>query len=63
MTRAPPPIDSELAAEMYCDEILDGSGRFLQVDKVRSVSGLVLVRDITPIAEIMRLKGAPQHGR
>ena len=56
-----PPIDSEIAAEMYCDEILDGSGRYLHIDSVGSVSGLVLVRDITPILQILRLEGAP-HG-
>ncbi len=57
-----PPIDSELAAEMYCDEILDGAGRYLHLDRVRSVSGLVLVRDITPIPEIIRAKRGPHYG-
>ncbi len=58
---APPPIDSEIAAEMYCDEVLAGDGSWLHVDRVRSVSGLVLVRSITPIPEMTRPKGVP-HG-
>ncbi len=57
----PPPIDSEEASELYCDEILAGDGTLLHIDSVRSVSGLVLVRDVTRIPEMMRLKGAP-HG-
>ena len=31
---------SELASELYCDEILDGSGRFLHLDSTVSVSAL-----------------------
>ncbi len=40
MTRTPPPIDSELASELYCDEVLDGQGQFLYLDRVVSVSAL-----------------------
>ncbi len=29
---------SELASELYCDEVLDGSGCFQYLDSVRSVS-------------------------
>ncbi len=31
-------MESELAAELYVDEVVDGSGRLLYVDKVVSVS-------------------------
>ena len=31
---------SEVAAERYCDELVDGRGRPLYLDKVGSVSGL-----------------------
>ncbi len=33
-------LHSELAAEMYVDEVLDGSGNLLYVDRVGSVSAL-----------------------
>ena len=32
-------MESELACEMYCDELLDGAGRFLEFDSTVSVSG------------------------
>ena len=35
----PPPIDSEEAALLYCDEVLDGDGHYMHLDKVGSVSG------------------------
>ena len=35
-----PPLDSEEAAELYVDEVLDGSGRFLYLDSIGSVRGL-----------------------
>ena len=37
----PPPLDSEVAAEFYCDELLDGQGRWQYLDNPRSVSGLI----------------------
>ena len=33
-------MESELAAEMYCDELLDGSGSFQYLDRSVSVSAL-----------------------
>ncbi len=36
-------LDSEEAAELYVDEVLDGQGRFQYLDSVGSVSGLVEV--------------------
>jgi len=36
----PPPIDSEMASLLYCDEVLDGDGNFLYIDKDVSVSAL-----------------------
>ena len=36
----PPPIDSEMASLLYCDEVLDGAGDFLYLDKDVSVSAL-----------------------
>jgi len=33
-----PPIDSEHAALLYVDEVLDGQGRFLHIDTTGSVS-------------------------
>ncbi len=55
---APPKrwIQTELAAELYADELVDGSGRpirgrltdlrdVVRLDKVRSVSGLVEVEE------------------
>ncbi len=33
-------LGSELAAELYVDEVLDGSGRFQYLDRVSSVSAL-----------------------
>jgi len=36
-------MQGELAAEWYADEVLDGSGRLLYLDKVHSVSGPVEV--------------------
>ena len=36
---------SELASEMYVDEVLDGQGRLQYIDKVGSVSGLIEVED------------------
>jgi len=41
-------MSSELAAEEYCNEIVDGRGRLLYVDRGVSVSGLR--RDATPAA-------------
>ena len=38
-------LKSEQAAEDYCDEVVDGRGCRLQVDRVLSVSGLVEVED------------------
>ncbi len=38
--RRPPPIDSEEASLLYCDEVLDGAGRFLYVDRDVSLSAL-----------------------
>ena len=31
-------LESELASALYCDEVLDGSGKFQYLDKVGSVS-------------------------
>ena len=31
-------MNSELASELYCDEIVDGRGKLLHVDTTRSVS-------------------------
>jgi len=60
--KRPPPIDSEEASLLYCDEVLAGDGTFLHVDKVRSVSGLVLVRAVlSTILKKIRPKGDP-HG-
>ncbi len=36
----PPPLDSELASLLYCDEVLDGAGNFLYLDSELSVSAL-----------------------
>ncbi len=36
----PPPLDSELASELYCDEVLDGAGHFQYLDRVVSMSAL-----------------------
>jgi len=33
-------LERELAADMYCDEVIDGSGRLLYLDTVVSVSAL-----------------------
>ncbi len=38
-------LGSELAAELYVDEVLDGRGRFQYLDSVSSVSGLVEVEE------------------
>ncbi len=38
-------LDSERAAEMYCNEELDGQGRFQYLDSTVSVSGLELERN------------------
>ena len=38
-------LSSERAAELYVDEVLDGSGRLLHLDSTGSVSGLELERD------------------
>jgi len=35
-----PPLDSELAAELYVDDVLDGGGRPVYLDKVGSVSAV-----------------------
>ena len=34
-------LSSERAVELYVDEVLDGSGRLLHLDRVGSVSGLI----------------------
>jgi len=63
--RRPPPIDSEEASLLYCDEVLAGDGTFLHIDRVDSVSGLVLVRGITPIPEWIQRHTRPEgdpHG-
>jgi len=31
-------METELACELYCDEVVDGSGRFMYIDKSVSVS-------------------------
>ena len=36
-------LDSEVAAELYVDEIVDGGGRLLDIDRSGSVSALVEV--------------------
>ncbi len=36
----PPPPDSEVAAVMYVDELLDGEGKFQYLDRSFSVSAL-----------------------
>ncbi len=33
-------IETELAAELYCDEVVDGSGKFQYLDRVVSVSAV-----------------------
>ncbi len=33
-------MDSELASELYCDEVLAGDGRILHLDAIRSVSAM-----------------------
>ncbi len=38
-------LGSELAAEMYVDEILDGQGNIQYLDKVGSVSGLIEIEN------------------
>jgi len=38
-------LESELASELYCDEVVDGSGRLQYIDRVGSVSALVEVED------------------
>ena len=38
-------LASERAAEDYCDEVVDGGGRSLYLDRVGSVSALVEVED------------------
>ena len=38
-------LASERAAKDYCNEVVDGSGRLLYLDKVVSVSALVEVED------------------
>jgi len=38
-------LETERAAEMYCNEEVDGAGRKLYLDEVGSVSGLGLGRD------------------
>ncbi len=35
-----PGTDTELAAEMYADDVLDGSGRLCHLDKVSSMSAM-----------------------
>ncbi len=35
-----PLLASELAAELYCDEVLDGSGYFQDLDRVISMRAL-----------------------
>ncbi len=64
MKRLAPPIDSEEAAELYVDEVLDGAGRFVHLDKVASVSGLIrfdLVTDRMRPRQILLPKEDP-HG-
>jgi len=38
-------LGTERAAEDYCNEVVDGEGRLLYLDKVGSVSALVEVED------------------
>ena len=38
-------IESELAAKLYVDELVDGNGQPMHLDQVGSVSGLELERD------------------
>ncbi len=38
-------LASERAAEDYCDEVVDGEGRLLYVDKVGSVSGAIEIEN------------------
>jgi len=58
------PLDSEMAAELYCDEVLTGDGHLIRLDRYRSVSGLVLVRDtLAQMADKVKVRpeGGP-HG-
>ncbi len=60
----PPPPDSEVAAEMYVDELLDGSGDFQYLDIPGSVSGLIrfeLIRDLSRNRQILLPKEG-SHG-
>ena len=60
------PLDSELAAELYVDEVLNGDGHLVTFDRSSSVSGpirfdLVSSRAVRRIQEKLRLQGGP-HG-
>ena len=57
-------LQTELAAEMYCDEVLTGDGHFVSLDIPGSVSGLIrsdLARDLRTITQILLPKEGP-HG-
>ncbi len=52
---------SELAAEDYCDERVDGSGRALYIDTTRSVSGPTPTPTIS-ICNLIDSDGVSPHG-
>ena len=62
MARKPPPIDSEEASLLYCDEVLAGDGTFLHLDGLVSVRGLDRTEtDFVHIFEVTLPKGV-HHG-
>ena len=60
------PLDSELAAELYVDEVLTGDGHLVTIDIPGSVSGLIRFdlessQTVRALKEKLRLQGGP-HG-
>ncbi len=52
-------LDSEVAAVLYVDEVLDGHGKFQYLDRVASVSAL----SDSDRACVLERKGLPSIGR
>ena len=59
-------LDSEEAAVLYVDEVLDGSGRLQYLDRVSSVSGLIrfdmrdsCIREFTALGKRLHLQRWP----
>ena len=55
-------LASERAAVDYCNEVVDGMGRRLYLDKVDSVSGLELERDPRVLELINAERREASHG-